>query len=74
MGFGPCMCGDIRCSSCGPAQGNSRCQVCGKWLDDGGCDNPDECAKKSAEMDEAYAKQEQEWAEMEAKWEREGGF
>jgi hypothetical protein len=48
--------------------------VCGKWGDDGGCDNPDECAKKSAEMDEAYAKQEQEWAEMEAKWEREGGF
>lgn len=73
--FGPCMCGDTHCSSCGPAQGNYKCQVCGKWADDGGCDNPAECEKKSAEMDEAYAKQEQEWAEMEAKWQaQEGGF
>ncbi len=40
---GPCMCGDIYCYSCGPAQGNYRCPVCGKWTADGGCDDPEEC-------------------------------
>lgn len=29
-----CYCGDLRCWSCGPAQGNYRCPACGKWLDD----------------------------------------
>ena len=29
-----CMCGDTHCSSCGPAQGNSRCPICNAWLDD----------------------------------------
>ena len=27
----PCMCGDICCSSCGPAQGNWRCPICRQW-------------------------------------------
>jgi len=29
--MGPCMCGDIYCPSCGPAQGNWRCPCCGMW-------------------------------------------
>ncbi len=30
----PCMCGDYQCPSCGPAQGNWRCPLCGAWADD----------------------------------------
>ncbi len=40
-----CMCGDICCSSCGPAQGNSRCPVCRAWASEG-CDDPAGCAAK----------------------------
>ena len=29
-----CMCGDTHCSSCGPAQGNWKCPICGSWADD----------------------------------------
>lgn len=36
-----CMCGDTHCFSCGPAQGNFRCPICGTWLDDG-CEHFDE--------------------------------
>lgn len=36
-----CMCGDTHCSSCGPAQGNSRCPICRAWADDG-CEHFDE--------------------------------
>lgn len=39
----PCMCGDICCWSCGPAQGNSKCLVCGSWASEG-CMDPDACA------------------------------
>ena len=28
------MCGDTHCCSCGPAQGNGRCETCGAWADD----------------------------------------
>lgn len=35
-----CMCGDTHCSSCGPAQGNWKCPICGSWADDG-CDHID---------------------------------
>ncbi len=38
-----CMCGDLYCLSCGPAQGNYRCPVCGKWTGDSGCDDPISC-------------------------------
>ena len=27
-----CMCGDLCCWSCGPAQGNHRCPICGEWM------------------------------------------
>lgn len=30
-----CLCGDICCNSCGPAQGNWRCPVCRAWATDG---------------------------------------
>ena len=29
--MGPCMCGDLQCYSCGPAQGNDYCPYCGIW-------------------------------------------
>jgi hypothetical protein len=34
----PCMCGDTCCPSCGPAQGNWKCPLCGAWASDG-CDH-----------------------------------
>ena len=37
----PCMCGDTHCPSCGPAQGNSKCPLCGAWMDDC-CEHYDE--------------------------------
>lgn len=49
-----CMCGDIHCPSCGPAQGNNRCSACGNWADDGGCDDPVACAEKNKELDRQY--------------------
>jgi len=49
---GRCMCGDTRCSSCGPAQGNNRCFTCGKWDDEGGCDDSAACAVISKKEDE----------------------
>lgn len=30
-----CMCGDLCCGSCGPAQGNWRCIICGQWASEG---------------------------------------
>ena len=50
---GPCLCGDTQCPSCGPAQGNVRCPVCGEWSEDGGCADPRWCEKQGKEMDEA---------------------
>jgi len=40
-----CMCGDLYCFSCGPAQGNMKCFICGKWEADGGCDDVAECQR-----------------------------
>jgi len=41
MSYGPCLCGDTQCPSCGPAQGNYRCAICHVWADDG-CEHLDE--------------------------------
>jgi hypothetical protein len=41
-----CYCGDDRCYSCGPAQGNHFCRHCGKWDDEGGCTTPERCAEE----------------------------
>lgn len=30
-----CMCGDICCPSCGPAQGNWKCPICRGWASEG---------------------------------------
>ena len=43
--MGPCLCGDICCPYCGPAQGNVRCEVCGRWASDGGCVDPEACER-----------------------------
>ncbi len=53
MAFGPCLCGDLQCPSCGPAQGNYKCWHCGEWSADGGCKDPDACnaAADRAEQD-----------------------
>lgn len=71
--MGPCMCGDICCPSCGPAQGNSRCPVCHAWASEG-CENPEECLKRLPEVldaeniaDKAMA---DAWA-LELKWQEE---
>jgi len=57
---GPCMCGDLCCPSCGPAQGNWRCPVCRAWASDG-CDcseaEMEAAAKAEAAADAAYAAQ-----------------
>lgn len=58
--FGPCMCGDIRCNSCGPAQGNSHCLQCGMWADEGGCAEPEKCAALEVAYVEAMAKEYEE--------------
>jgi hypothetical protein len=48
--MGPCMCGDLRCMFCGPAKGNNHCEICGKWDDEGGCDNPAACNNAATEL------------------------
>jgi len=70
MSFGPCMCGDLYCSSCGPAQGNSKCEHCGKWADEGGCDDPEKCAEADKLWCEAYAKQIEDEEKMIGEWEK----
>lgn len=52
----PCMCGDTHCRSCGPAQGNNRCEACGEWDDDGGCKDPEACKKRLKEIEAEYAR------------------
>lgn len=47
----PCMCGDICCPSCGPAQGNSRCILCGAWASEEECVCTPEQLAKAAEND-----------------------
>ena len=52
-----CMCGDLYCKSCGPAQGNWQCSICGAWSAEGGCEKPQECAaqeQREAEAEAAY--------------------
>jgi len=61
-----CMCGDIHCSVCGPAQGNYRCVLCKAWADDG-CEHLDAETGEIREefRAEAWMKQKEEeefWA------------
>jgi RecJ-like exonuclease len=51
-----CMCGDLYCWSCGPAQGNGHCEVCGSWTMDGGCENPEECDREARRIEKDMAR------------------
>jgi hypothetical protein len=46
----PCMCGAMDCVSCGPAQGYSRCEVCGLWE----CLDPEACQRAIDAMNGFY--------------------
>jgi hypothetical protein len=64
--MGPCMCGDLFCSSCGPAQGNCKCSNCGRWSADGGCEDPEACDKAerlAVEAEAAYMAETEQIAE-----------
>lgn len=65
-----CMCGDLYCWSCGPAQGNSKCHICGKWDMDGGCDEPEKCLAIAQEQDRAENELMAKWIEEDRKVER----
>lgn len=58
-----CLCGDPYCPSCGPAQGNYCCPICGRWGADGGCENPAACKAAAEEMYREEAKAEEAAAE-----------
>lgn len=65
--MGPCLCGDTRCGSCGPAQGNNRCEICGKWDDEDGCIDAKACEDAADEMNRLLDEQEARYeAEEEA--------
>jgi hypothetical protein len=52
-----CYCGDTYCPSCGPAQGNAKCYVCGKWSADGGCDDSEKCNAEARKQEDEFAAQ-----------------
>jgi hypothetical protein len=56
-----CMCGDPYCWSCGPAQGNWKCEACGKWTHDGGCEDPMACA----EIIRQHEEERRQWEHLE---------
>jgi hypothetical protein len=72
------MCGDTCCPSCGPAQGNSRCGICGEWASEG-CihydeetnDYKPEFKAKAEEMAKREAEEMNQWYEEMHRWERE---
>lgn len=57
-----CMCGDICCPSCGPAQSNSRCPICRDWVSEG-CEHFDE---ETGELKPEFVAQAEEIAKAEA--------
>lgn len=74
-----CMCGDCCCPSCGPAQGNTQCPLCGAWASEGcehigedGNPNP-QYQKQFEERYEAERKAEEEFAKQELEWNRRQG-
>lgn len=52
----PCMCGDLECPFCGPAQGYHRCPQC-RSVDP--CDCPDE---DDRDPPDAWERAHEEWA------------
>lgn len=61
-----CMCGDYCCPSCGPAQGNWRCPICGEWASEV-CEHIDEDTNqlKPEFVAEAERLARLEWEELE---------
>lgn len=55
----PCMCGDICCSSCGPAQGNWKCPICREWASEG-CEHIFETVEGLIEIKPEFEKEIQE--------------
>ena len=83
----PCMCGDICCPSCGPAQGNWQCPICREWRSGGGCEHFDEndnptspeveqqlrdIAAAEAEADNLYAEDLEKEYKLQEEWRRQG--
>lgn len=63
---GPCMCGAIDCTSCGPAQGYHPCEACGGYRGD--CGHYDE---DTGELnDDGVAEQSKHEAAQEWAWEQ----
>lgn len=63
------MCGDTCCSSCGPAQGNFKCTICGEWASEG-CEHIDENTgdikpQYQAEADRIIEAENKMWEQME---------
>lgn len=56
-----CMCGDTHCWSCGPAQGNTKCEFCSQWADDG-CVNEIAC---KAALTVLHSRKDAEWFDRE---------
>ena len=50
----PCMCGDLYCYSCGPAQGAWQCDMCGAWDDT--CVDKERCLQEEDAYWDALAK------------------
>ena len=67
----PCLCGDICCPSCGPAQGNTRCELCRVWATDG-CEH---VSRRTGQYKKQYRKQiealHQYENDLEDQWSRE---
>ena len=56
--FGPCLCGDTACPSCGPAQGATwPCEYCGAEEE---CPDPKACQKADDAVAKAMAEAEEE--------------
>jgi hypothetical protein len=71
----PCMCGDICCPSCGPAQGNSKCGLCEEWASEGCIHYDEETGNYKLEyqkaIEEAARKEYEEMARWSQDWEKE---
>lgn len=59
--MGPCLCGDLYCGSCGPAQGNHRCGNCGEWADEHGEPGSEHDDDRCSEAMKVQAEAEYEW-------------
>ena len=67
--MGPCMCGDLHCGSCGPAQGHGICEECG-WCS---CVETDhvtkaKCNEENIKRYEALAEEAEEYEREKQLW------